>query len=58
MALTVDSQSADTSIVITPIAPVEKIATSVSLVVPARNEARNISAVLTGFRIVSMRSSL
>jgi glycosyltransferase involved in cell wall biosynthesis len=48
MALTVDSQSVDTSLAISPIVRVEKLTTRVSLVVPARNEARNISTVLTG----------
>ena len=48
MALTLDSQSVDTSLAISPIVPVEKLTTRVSLVVPARNEARNIATVLTG----------
>ena len=48
MALTIDSQSVDASLAISPIVPVEKLTTQVSLVVPARNEARNIATVLTG----------
>jgi glycosyltransferase involved in cell wall biosynthesis len=48
MALTVDGQSVDTSIAISQIAPVERLASRVSLVVPARNEARNIATMLTG----------
>ncbi len=47
MALTVSHDPVASSLPIPPIVPVESLNRGVSLVVPARNEARNLSTVLT-----------
>ena len=46
MALAVDSTSVDAALAIPAVAPLEELTARVSLVVPARNEARNLSTVL------------
>ncbi len=46
MALTIDSEPVSGPLVISPIVPPQKLTARVSLVVPARNEARNLSTVL------------